>query len=101
VGRIESVASNLGSGLRQAILKEYDENYQCCGARKMWLELRSGRGIDVARCTVERLMKTPWPAGRSSRQEQTHDGPLPGRDQGPGPGQTQLQPIAAQQVVGR
>jgi len=24
----------------------------------MWLELRSGRGIDVARCTVERLMRT-------------------------------------------
>ena len=38
-------------------LKGYDENYRCYGARKMWLELR-GKGIDVARCTVERLMKT-------------------------------------------
>ncbi len=44
--------------LKEAILKEYDENYRCYGARKMWLELRSGRGIDVARCTVERLMKS-------------------------------------------
>jgi putative transposase len=43
--------------LKAAILKEYDENYRCYGARKMWLELR-GKGIDVARCTVERLMKT-------------------------------------------
>jgi len=48
----------LGSRLRKAILKEYDENYQCYVARKMWLELRRGWGIDVARCTVERLMKT-------------------------------------------
>ena len=24
----------------------------------MWLELRGGHGIDVARCTVERLMKS-------------------------------------------
>ena len=38
------------------ILKEYDENYRCYGARKMWLELR-GKGVDVARCTVERLMR--------------------------------------------
>ena len=46
------------ANLKDAILKEYDENYRCYGARKMWLELRSGRGIDVARCTVERLMRT-------------------------------------------
>ena len=44
--------------MKEAILKEYDENYRCYGARKMWLELRGGRGTDVARCTVERLMKT-------------------------------------------
>lgn len=35
----------------------YDENYRCYGARKMWLSLR-GDGVDVARCTVERLMRT-------------------------------------------
>ncbi len=39
----------------EEIKKEYDENYRCYGARKMWLELR-GKGFDVARCTVERLM---------------------------------------------
>ena len=43
--------------MKVEILKEYDENYKCYGARKMWLELR-GKGIDVARCTVERLMTT-------------------------------------------
>jgi putative transposase len=34
----------------------YDENYRCYGARKMWLHLRQG-GHNVARCTVERLMR--------------------------------------------
>lgn len=31
------------------------ENYSVYGARKVWLEMRR-EGIDVARCTVERLM---------------------------------------------
>jgi putative transposase len=43
-------------GLKKQIIAEYDDNYRCYGARKMWLQLR-GKGIDVARCTVERLMK--------------------------------------------
>lgn len=34
----------------------YDENYNCYGARKMWLHLRQA-GHDVARCTIERLMR--------------------------------------------
>ena len=55
--RPESRRSLRDKELKSAILKEYDENYRCYGARKMWLELR-GKGIDVARCTVERLMKT-------------------------------------------
>ena len=38
------------------IVAEYDENYRCYGARKMWLHLRQA-GHDVARCTVERLMR--------------------------------------------
>lgn len=38
------------------ITREYDENYRCYGARKMWLQLRRA-GHDVARCTVERLMR--------------------------------------------
>ncbi len=38
------------------IVAGYDENYRCYGARKMWLQLRQA-GHDVARCTVERLMR--------------------------------------------
>ena len=41
----------------EKIQLEYDDNYKCYGARKLWLEMR-GHGIDVARCTVERLMKS-------------------------------------------
>ena len=62
--RPESRRSLRDKELKAAILKEYDENYRCYGARKMWLELR-GKGLDVARCTVERFMKT---LGLSSRR---------------------------------
>jgi putative transposase len=42
--------------LKEVIQKAYDENYSCYGARKIWLALRQD-GHDVARCTVERLMR--------------------------------------------
>lgn len=41
---------------KELIVAAYDENYRCYGARKMWLHLRRA-GHDVARCTVERLMR--------------------------------------------
>jgi transposase InsO family protein len=42
-------------GLRQEIRRVHDENFQVYGARKVWRQL--GReGVDVARCTIERLM---------------------------------------------
>ena len=34
----------------------WDENYQVYGARKVWRQLQR-EGLDVARCTVERLMR--------------------------------------------
>jgi putative transposase len=42
--------------LMELIRKTYDENYSCYGARKVWLALRQD-DHDVARCTVERLMR--------------------------------------------
>lgn len=42
--------------VKALIVAEYDENYRCYGARKMWLQLRQA-DHDVARCTVERLMR--------------------------------------------
>ena len=65
--------------LKEAILKEYDENYRCYGARKMWLELRRPghrRGPLHGRAADE----DSWPAGRPPRQGQAHDDPRPGRD---------------------
>ena len=42
--------------LTVAITTMYEENYHVYGARKMWKEM--GRaGHQVARCTVERLMR--------------------------------------------
>ena len=42
--------------LSQAVYRVWDANYQVYGARKVWRQLRR-EGVDVARCTVERLMR--------------------------------------------
>ncbi|RAL31638.1 IS3 family transposase [Rhodococcus sp. AQ5-07] len=41
--------------LKIEVSRVHAENYSVYGARKVWLEMRR-EGIDVARCTVERLM---------------------------------------------
>jgi putative transposase len=43
-------------GLREQIRRVHHAHYGVYGARKVWLQLRR-EGIDVARCTVERLMR--------------------------------------------
>ena len=42
--------------LCREIQRVWDENYQVYGARKVWRQLQR-EGLDVARCTVERLIK--------------------------------------------
>ena len=42
--------------LMQEIRRVFDENFQVYGVRKVWRQLRR-EGLDVARCTVARLMK--------------------------------------------
>ena len=56
----------------ELIQKTYDENYSCSGARKIWLALRQD-DHDVARCTVERLMRVLGLRGASPGQGQAHD----------------------------
>jgi putative transposase len=48
--------------LKIEILRVYDANFQCYGARKIWRQLHR-EGIAVARCTVERLMRQLGIAG--------------------------------------
>ncbi len=43
--------------LSQQIRRVWDENFQNYGARKVWLQLKR-EGLEVARCTVTRLMKS-------------------------------------------
>jgi putative transposase len=43
-------------GLSPQVRRVWDENFQVYGAEKVWRQLRR-EGVDVARCTVERLMK--------------------------------------------
>jgi len=42
--------------LKPEIRRVWDANYQVYGARKLWAQLRR-EGVQVARCTVERLMR--------------------------------------------
>ena len=42
--------------LKVEIRRVYDENYRVYGAPKIWAQLNR-EGIEVARCTVERLMR--------------------------------------------
>lgn len=60
--RKPSVRALRDEHIKELIVKAYDENYRCYGARKMWLALRQD-GHDVARCTVERLMRQLGLAG--------------------------------------
>lgn len=43
--------------LKSEIRRVWDENFQVYGVRKVWRQLRR-EGVDVARCTVARLMRT-------------------------------------------
>jgi putative transposase len=57
--------------LMVAIARVHHENYGVYGARKVWLALNR-EGIEVARCTVERLMKVLGLAGaRRGRKVRT------------------------------
>ena len=52
-----SARSRTDAALRIEIARVWEENRQLYGARKIWHALRR-EGHDVARCTVERLMKS-------------------------------------------
>ena len=51
-----SARSKSDAALRIEIARVWEENRELYGARKVWRALRR-EGFDVARCTVERLMK--------------------------------------------
>ena len=46
------------AALKPEIERVWHENHDVYGARKVWLQLKR-EGIDVARCTVRRLMREP------------------------------------------
>ena len=49
--------------LKEHIARVFEDNYGVYGARKVWRQLNR-EGVDVARCTVERLMRQMGLAGR-------------------------------------
>jgi len=54
-GRTPSRRVRRDEQLKRDITRVHSKNYGVYGARKVWLQLRR-EGVDVARCTVERLM---------------------------------------------
>lgn len=56
-GRVASKRAVRDECLKVEVSRVHGENYSVYGARKVWLQMRR-EDIDVARCTVERLMKT-------------------------------------------
>jgi putative transposase len=54
--RPASARSRRDTALIEIIKQIHAENYGVYGARKIWHELQR-RGVQVARCTVERLMR--------------------------------------------
>jgi transposase InsO family protein len=54
--RLRSARAQRDDDLRVEIQRVYDANFQVYGPRKVWRELRRA-GVDVARCTVVRLMR--------------------------------------------
>jgi putative transposase len=61
--RQPSARSQTDRALLVEIQRVFDENYGVYGARKVWRQLHR-EGIEVARCTVERLMRQDGLAGR-------------------------------------
>ena len=51
-----SARARSDAGLKVEIKRVFDANFQVYGARKVWRQLKRD-GEDVARCTVERLMR--------------------------------------------
>jgi putative transposase len=54
--RPESARAARDRELAEKIEQVHEDNYSVYGARKVWAELNR-QGVDVARCTVERLMR--------------------------------------------
>jgi putative transposase len=61
--------------LKKEIMRAWkEEGRGVYGARKVWRELNR-EGIEVARCTVERLMRELGIAGAAARRRRPHDDP--------------------------
>jgi putative transposase len=60
--RPASARARRDEGLKAKIVQVWEQNRKVYGARKIWWELQD-QGLDVARCTVERLMRALGIAG--------------------------------------
>jgi len=61
------------TALQADIQRVFGENFEVYGARKIWRQLRR-EGREIARCTVERLMRTMGKAGPRFRRRSRWNG---------------------------
>jgi putative transposase len=59
---LRSARANRDEELRVKIRRVYEDNFSVYGAEKVWRQLKR-EGVEVARCTVERLMRAMGPRG--------------------------------------
>ncbi|XNY99390.1 IS3 family transposase [Micrococcus luteus] len=82
------------------IRRVHEANYGVYGARKVHAQLRR-EGIQVARCTVERLMRAAGLRGDQPREGSSHDSPGPGTGFSRGFGAARLHRSCPEPAVGR
>ena len=86
--------------LCRQIRRVWEENFQVYGVRKVWRQLRR-EGIEVARCTVARLMRAMGLRGVVRGKDDPHDGERPGGSVPARPREPGLQGAAPERALGR
>ena len=92
LGKALSAREHRDALLLEQIRRVHADNYAVYGARKVWLQLNR-EGVHVARCTVERLMRTDGFAG-AVRGKVKRTTVATRQPTGPGPGWPELPPTA-------
>ena len=74
----QSMRTRSDAALMIEIRRVFEANFCVYGVRKVWRQLRR-EDIEVARCTVARLMHANGAAGRRARPESPHHSARSGR----------------------
>ena len=94
-----SARARQDAALKTEVRRVFAENFEVYGVRKVWRQLQR-EGFDVARCTVERLMRAMGLRGRHPRQADPHHGQRQGGAMPAGSRQPPVPCASAEHAVG-